>query len=200
MSSSSFAKLKQIVVYLYNLKDAEAFTAPVAWREQGLTDYPVIVKRPMDLGTIKVKLENGEYGKTQEVVEDVRLVWTNCKLYNMEGSYFYNIAEKLSKKFEERLSKAAITEDVSFPDISEQSVPNLEEKKELGNSFFKLSSEDLGEAIRMIDKTCPQALDKVSNKDEIEINIDKLSPKMFSNLKDFIKKKYPEEKKGGKKK
>merc|ERR1712146_95280 len=168
--------------------------------EQGLTDYPVIVKRPMDLGTIKMKLENGEYQKAQEVIEDVRLVWTNCKLYNMEGSYFYNIAEKLSKKFEERLSKAAITEDAGFPDLADQNLPNLEDKRDLGNSFFKLSSEDLGEAIRMIDKTCPQALDKVSNKDEIEINIDKLSPKMFSNLKDFIKKKYPEEKKAGKKK
>ena len=72
-NSSSFTKLKQIVLYLYNLKDAEAFTAPVAWREQGLTDYPVIVKRPMDLGTIKVKLEQGDYTKATEVIEDVRL-------------------------------------------------------------------------------------------------------------------------------
>ena len=120
----------------------------------------------------------------------------------MEGSYFYNIAEKLSKKFEERLTKAAITvEDADFAVTSDQNLPTLEEKRELGNGFFKLSSEDLGEAIRMIDKICPQALDKVSQKDEIEINIDKLTPKMFTTIRDFIAKKHPDsDKKGGKKK
>jgi len=31
----------------------------VDWKALGLVDYPDIIKRPMDLGTIKKKLENG---------------------------------------------------------------------------------------------------------------------------------------------
>lgn len=35
------------------LKDA--FLEPVDWRALGLTDYPIVIKQPMDLGTIKVR-------------------------------------------------------------------------------------------------------------------------------------------------
>lgn len=36
----------------------------------------------MDLGTIKERLEKGEYENAHEVASDVRLVWTNCIAYN----------------------------------------------------------------------------------------------------------------------
>ena len=30
------------------------FLKPVPWKEWNLSDYPIIVKKPMDLGTVKV--------------------------------------------------------------------------------------------------------------------------------------------------
>ncbi len=51
-----------------------------------LWDYPEIVKDPMDLGTIKKKIENDEYEAVEDIANDIRLVWSNCMLYNRDGS------------------------------------------------------------------------------------------------------------------
>lgn len=40
----------------------------------------------MDLGTIKRGIEAGKYETVDEVAHDIRLVWTNCMLYNRDGS------------------------------------------------------------------------------------------------------------------
>lgn len=37
----------------------DAFLEPVDWKGLGLTDYPIVIKQPMDLGTIKVRLYVG---------------------------------------------------------------------------------------------------------------------------------------------
>lgn len=38
-------------------KDSEFFREPVAWEEMGLTDYPVVISKPMDLGTVGTNLK-----------------------------------------------------------------------------------------------------------------------------------------------
>lgn len=48
----------------------------------GLTDYPQIVKNPMDLSTINKKLREDRYHTVEEVLDDIQLIWDNCKLYN----------------------------------------------------------------------------------------------------------------------
>jgi Bromodomain/Bromodomain extra-terminal - transcription regulation len=71
----------------------------------GLTDYPTIIKTPMDLGTIKTKIKKREYKTLYQVAEDVRLVWSNCMTYNADGSDFFRLAEQLKKKWEEKYQK-----------------------------------------------------------------------------------------------
>ncbi len=61
------------------------FREPVDWKGMGLNDYPDIVKHPMDLGTIKANIENRKYNSADEIAEDIRLVWSNCMLYNRDG-------------------------------------------------------------------------------------------------------------------
>jgi hypothetical protein len=63
----------------------------------GLTDYPLIVKYPMDLGTIRKKLVNSKYQLVEEALDDIQLIWDNCKIYNQAGSWIHNIADKLDK-------------------------------------------------------------------------------------------------------
>jgi hypothetical protein len=51
-----------------------------------MQDYFTIVEKPMDLGTIRNRLEKGEaYRTVEEVFEDVALVWSNCRMYNAKG-------------------------------------------------------------------------------------------------------------------
>lgn len=48
----------------------------------GLTDYLSIVKHPMDLSTVNKKFKDERYGGVEEALDDVQLIWDNCKAYN----------------------------------------------------------------------------------------------------------------------
>ena len=43
----------------------------------GLYDYTSVIKKPMDLGTVKKNISSGKYKTVHEAADDVRLVWTN---------------------------------------------------------------------------------------------------------------------------
>lgn len=47
-----------------------------------LLDYEEVVKNPMDLGTVRKKFNDGRYIYAEEVLDDIQLIWDNCKLYN----------------------------------------------------------------------------------------------------------------------
>lgn len=45
-------------------------------------DYYKIIKTPMDMGTIKKRLENNYYWNAQECIQDFNTMFTNCYIYN----------------------------------------------------------------------------------------------------------------------
>lgn len=47
-----------------------------------LQDYFTIIKKPMDMSTIKKKLEQNVYHCSKECIDDFRLMFTNCYTYN----------------------------------------------------------------------------------------------------------------------
>eukprot|EP01035_Chromulina_nebulosa_P023292 gene23292-30187_t len=57
-------------------------------------DYYKFIESPMDLSTLKSKISS--YDTVQELVRDFRLIWSNCKAFNAEGSEIYNSADELS--------------------------------------------------------------------------------------------------------
>ena len=44
----------------------------------------------MDLGQIKRGIEAGKYTNIEQAANDIRLVWSNCMLYNRDGSEVSN--------------------------------------------------------------------------------------------------------------
>lgn len=62
------------------------FQEPVNHVQLKLVDYLDIVKKPMDFQTIKGKLKEQRYENISEFMEDMELVFYNCKLYNGEVS------------------------------------------------------------------------------------------------------------------
>lgn len=60
-------------------------------------------------GQVRTKLEEGRYEGAEDVARDVRLIWSNCILYNSPGSEFGQLAAGLAKKFEERYSKIKVS-------------------------------------------------------------------------------------------
>jgi hypothetical protein len=67
---------------LYEASDSFDFREPVDWKGMGLTDYLSIVKYPMDLSTVMKKLKEERYSRVEEGLDDLQLIWDNCKAYN----------------------------------------------------------------------------------------------------------------------
>jgi len=73
-----------VVNQLWKHQQAWIFYEPVDPEKLNIPDYFDIVKHPMDLGTIKSKLNQNQYLKIQEFIHDINLMFDNCILYNGE--------------------------------------------------------------------------------------------------------------------
>lgn len=112
-------RMTKIVNSLLARNDCAPFREPVDWRGLELYDYPQVISKMMDLGTIKRKLERGHYTTAHQVSEDVRLVWSNCMTYNSDGSDFWLLAKSYSRRFEDRYRKVKSEFDVG-EDLDEE--------------------------------------------------------------------------------
>lgn len=75
------------------------FNSPVDPVELGLPDYFEIIKKPMDLGSVQKRLENGTYHAIEDFEADVTLTFDNAMTYNENGSVVYDMANELKIKF-----------------------------------------------------------------------------------------------------
>ncbi|XP_055703471.1 homeotic protein female sterile-like isoform X4 [Phlebotomus papatasi] len=85
-----------------HIRYAWPFYKPVDADLLGLYDYHDIIKKPMDLGTVKLKMDNREYKTAQEFAADVRLIFTNCYKYNPKDHDVVVMGRKLQDVFEMR--------------------------------------------------------------------------------------------------
>ncbi|CAB4384525.1 unnamed protein product [Rhizophagus irregularis] len=60
-----------------------------------VTDYSTIISNPMDLGTMRRKVNNNEYTDIDTFKNDLALICNNCKTYNSPETLYYKSAEKL---------------------------------------------------------------------------------------------------------
>ncbi|XP_054724235.1 bromodomain-containing protein 3-like [Uloborus diversus] len=81
------------------------FYKPVDAQLLDLPDYHEVIKHPMDLGTVKTKLDNHEYNSPDDFASDVRLVFTNCYKYNPPDHEVVAMARKLQDVFEMKYAK-----------------------------------------------------------------------------------------------
>lgn len=80
----------------YPILLAFALTVPVLII---LQDYHKVIKHPMDLGTIKKRLENFYYWSGKEAISDFNTMFTNCYVYNKPGEDVVVMAQTLEKLF-----------------------------------------------------------------------------------------------------
>eukprot|EP01041_Mallomonas_annulata_P001337 gene1337-2586_t len=177
--------MHKLVLAFIARPESGPFRESVDWKNLGLLDYPTIIKHPMDLGTIKQKLENNFYGSVEEVAADMRLVWTNCMTYNQDGSEYYQLADTFAKKFEEKYSQLRRTEGVSKESDPDR-IPTLEEKTQLSYDIFKLETTELGRVLTIIENNCPDALSRRDAEDEVLVNIDGMSPRCFHEVSKYV--------------
>ncbi|KAJ0113462.1 hypothetical protein Patl1_02404 [Pistacia atlantica] len=100
--SKVFKNCSNLLEKLMKHKHGWVFNAPVDARALGLHDYFAIIKHPMDLGTVKSRLNKNWYKSPKEFAEDVRLTFHNAMTYNPEGQDVHVMAEQLLKIFEDK--------------------------------------------------------------------------------------------------
>ncbi|OHS94692.1 Bromodomain containing protein [Tritrichomonas foetus] len=75
------------------------FLNPVDPEKDGAPDYLEKIKKPMDLNTVKSKLESNSYPSIDKWKEEMNLIWKNAMTYNTEGNYIHMIAKELNEVF-----------------------------------------------------------------------------------------------------
>ncbi|XP_039033555.1 transcription factor GTE4-like isoform X2 [Hibiscus syriacus] len=102
MGNKCFKSCSSLLERLMKHKHGWVFNAPVDVKGLGLHDYYTIIKHPMDLGTVKSRLNNNWYKSPREFAEDVRLTFRNAMTYNPKGQDVHIMAEQLSQIFEDK--------------------------------------------------------------------------------------------------
>ncbi|KAI0773360.1 hypothetical protein BC629DRAFT_716181 [Irpex lacteus] len=73
-------------------------------------DYHDIVKRPMDLKTIKARVKDGLIANSLEFQRDIYLMFANAMMYNRPGSDVHNMAEEMMLESEIHINSFRQTE------------------------------------------------------------------------------------------
>ena len=96
----SLAYCNEILRELFNKRHsayAWPFYKPVDASALGLHDYHTIISKPMDLGTVKNKMDSRNYVDAEEFHEDVVQIFKNCYIYNPDTHDVVAMARKLEE-------------------------------------------------------------------------------------------------------
>lgn len=104
--SLDYKSCLDLLVELIRHPSSWPFLVPV--NKKDAPDYHQVIKRPMDLGTIRTKLNNMSYRSNNDFVLDVYLVLQNCELFNPKSSPEYKAARTLGKVVERLLDSYQI--------------------------------------------------------------------------------------------
>jgi len=179
------AEFLRILGKLNMRKDSHWFRAPVDYAAQGLFDYPVIIKRPMDTSTIKKKLENNEYNKIEDVIYDFRLVWHNAMIYNVYGSQIYITAKKNQDHFNEMLDLLVQQKKLSS-DVSGVKPPDPTDLANFIRYLKLLTPKQLGNLLLVLESSYPPCLMKHYEGKSMEINMDCITTKTVHEVEAFL--------------
>jgi len=110
----NIGEMDELVKALMKHKDGWPFERPIT--KQEAPDYLLCVKTPMDLSTIRSRMDgNIYYSRNQEILDDIRLVFSNCFQYNQEDAEEYKCAVRLEKYFDKELDRVGMIDESQYP-------------------------------------------------------------------------------------
>jgi hypothetical protein len=111
--SMAHQQCESVLAWLSRQSKAGPFAEPVDPVALNIPSYPLIVKNPMDISTMREKLENGQYsnvlpGETKGINpvskmlngpfrKDLELIFDNAMLFNPPDDWIYQAAAQLKK-------------------------------------------------------------------------------------------------------
>lgn len=106
MKFSFISQCKELLQDLKNHPWSWPFKTPIKPEEWNLDAnyYFAVVKFPMDLSRIEEKLDKNEYDNVESFANDVRKIWKNSKMFNLEEK-LKKMVDTLDCIFEEGIAK-----------------------------------------------------------------------------------------------
>lgn len=102
LEGTAMAVCYDAVVDLMERPEAPPFNQPVDAEALGIPNYHYVIKKPMDLRTVKDNVKRNYYRNAQDFVDDVRLIWSNAMAFNSADSQVHQLANTLNTYFEMR--------------------------------------------------------------------------------------------------
>ncbi|ORY12751.1 hypothetical protein BCR34DRAFT_482165 [Clohesyomyces aquaticus] len=96
-----YESMEKVLMELKAGEHAHPFLQRVNKREA--PDYYVVIKHPMDIGTMMKKLKQFQYKSKKEFVDDLMLIWSNCLKYNADPAHFLRKKALYMRKETEKL-------------------------------------------------------------------------------------------------
>jgi len=90
-----FNEFRRFLYQIQNHNQAWPFLKPVDRDE--VPDYYNVITSPMDLSAMDERLEQGSYTDPKDVINDLKLIITNCRKYNDATTVYAKCAVKLEK-------------------------------------------------------------------------------------------------------
>ena len=203
ITDEDIQKLEEIFSKIFSDKNSGPFQEPVDYEGLQLYDYPSIIKHPMDLGTCKDKLLKGEYKIFQEFMDDLNLIWENCRHYNQPNSQIVKQANSLDKKMKTLIDKQfkhknnknnnnksdnnSKSDNNNNNNNKSQSQLSLEDKSKLIDIIKQQNNDGLTQIVKIILKACPEGIEDIDN-DKLQIKIDFLTYKEFNLIVEYVEK------------
>ena len=190
ITDDEIKKLEKIFDTIERDNQAYEFLAPVDYVALNILDYPKIITHPMDLGTVKKNLLNGEYKIFQDFMSDLNLIWKNCRTYNLPGSEIVKMANHCDKKMKSLIDKQFKNYKGKWDSSkskNENSSLTLSDKTKLIESIREQSNEGLTQIVKIILRECPKGIEDIDN-EKLQIKIDLLDYKTFDLINQYLEK------------
>ena len=100
------AKLRSVLLGLRNHDAYQAFAHPVA--EEFAPRYFEYITHPMDISTMRKKLELDQYNSVAEFVADANLMFSNCRTYNHPKSPYIEAADRFQQRMQQGMTKQGL--------------------------------------------------------------------------------------------
>ena len=190
INEEEIKKLEKIFDIMEKDSQAYEFLVPVDYIALNILDYPKIITHPMDLGTVKKNLLNGEYKIFQDFMSDINLIWRNCRTYNLPGSDIVKMANHCDKKIKQLIDKQFKNyqnKGGSTKNKNENSTLTLAEKTKLIESIREQPNEGLTQIVKIILKECPKGIEDIDS-EKLQIKVDLLDKKTYDIINQYLEK------------
>lgn len=108
---------KKVLGVLLKHRAAIPFEKPVDTVKLNIPHYHQIIKRPMDLASIKKRLKNNYYWSAAECIYDFDTMFANCYRFNDPSTPVVQMAKELEQVYRQKLGDMPAKEELLEPGV-----------------------------------------------------------------------------------